>query len=125
MRSIKFRARDREGKWACTDETLSMSEFWQHVASGRLTAVGQYTGLRDREGQPVYEGDICRYRSEETKTPYEEIGVIHWASGCFSFGNTPLCEFSFTNDWLSLTVIGNDVDHAALLASRPRTAKLQ
>jgi hypothetical protein len=73
----------------------------------------------------VYEGDICRYRSEEAKTLYEEIGVIHWASGCFSFGNTPLCGFSFTNDRLSLIVIGNDVDHVALLASCPRTAKLQ
>jgi hypothetical protein len=123
-RVLKFRARRPEGTWVYTEETLTRAVFWQQVDTGRLTAVGQYTGLRDREGRPVYEGDICQYRSEETGTPYEEIGVIHWASGCFAFGNTSLCEVSLVNDRLPLMVVGNTVEHAALLTPRSHPGAL-
>jgi len=114
---VKFRARRADGTWVYKDETVALAAFWREAKAGLLTAVGQYTGLHDREGHPVYEGDICQYRKDDTGAPYEETGVIPWASGCFAFGNTPLCELTFTNDRLPLTVIGNDVEHAEILAT--------
>ena len=121
IRVVHFRARRADGTWVYTDASVTLTTFWQQVEAGQLTAVGQYTGLRDTEGHPIYEGDLCRYRSDAGGMPYEELGVIHWTSGCFAFGNTPLCEFACVNDRLPLTIIGNEIDQAAVLASAARS----
>lgn len=65
MRDIKFRGkRPDNGQWAYGDLIASdcmatniMNERGDRVSVNAAT-VGQYTGLKDRDGKDIYEGDI-------------------------------------------------------------------
>jgi uncharacterized phage protein (TIGR01671 family) len=58
MREIKFRGLNENGTWEYTGDTILMDDFWNRVAKGQIKNVGQYTGLKDKNGKKIYEGDI-------------------------------------------------------------------
>ena len=82
MREIKFRGKDRTGKWLYGGyvEFAGSPRIIYEAADGPLRAlcpvrvipstVGQFTGLRDANGTEIYEGDIVRAASG---TIYEVI----------------------------------------------------
>ncbi|MCM1168809.1 MAG: YopX family protein [Bacteroides sp.] len=81
MREIKFRGkRLSDGKWIhgnyasvmFTDEDNDTINGYPVDSS----TVGQFTGMTDRDGRDIYEGDICSIQdSEEAVVEWSEYGL--------------------------------------------------
>ncbi len=80
--------------------------------------IGQYTGLRDRNGMQIFDGDIIRYTTKERSSIY---GVCWNAeAACFVVYSSalgkgkPIGDFTFF-DSQKCEVIGNIFDNPELL----------
>lgn len=77
-------------------------------------AVTQFTGLLDKNGKEIYEGDIVQVVDEATGKPYHEVYngriepfVVEWKDHGYNFG------FGFKGT--ALEVIGNIYENSELL----------
>ena len=126
--NIKFRAkRTDDGVWVYGDlahvQRINTKE--QAEQSGRRTepavrvaycdvdeeTIGQYTGLKDKYGREIYEGDILYYRDAKIKTP------VTYRNGGFYFSHYGGTTFSAIADHEinKYTVVGNIYDNKELL----------
>ncbi len=118
MRDIRFRGK-REDEWFYGDLiTVDGDSFifddgeWNFVDP---ETVGEYTGLTDKNGTKVFEGDIVKFYTQGNETR----GVVFWDSFArdrtigFAIGSG---SSTFTlNPIKNVEVIGNKWDNADLL----------
>lgn len=111
MRDIKFRG------WCSDDQIMETHDEWKDLVdyiegmAYRCDVLMQYTGLKDKNGVEIYEGDIL-HELDPTSFEPKEL-VFYPEKGCYLAGG---CFFTAENikrnEWV---VIGNIYQNPELL----------
>ena len=106
MREIKFRAWSKKYKWL-----MPMSDWLSDGKSflDEDLIVMQYTGLKDKNGKEIYEGDILRY-AENGEIAWDNQGYFGVTN--FGIGNCHPLHLTSQED---REIIGNIYDNPELL----------
>jgi len=120
MRTIKFRGKRLDnGEWVygfltCYTEKVAAIQHWDK--KGNLTgygtdpeSVGQWTGLVDKNGKEIFEGDVIKkglYNPDTLKVEF-----LNGWFGVFNEGGTRLLQFTEE----CVEVIGNIHDNPELM----------
>lgn len=83
-REIKFRA--WHGKQMTTSGIMfNCSTSCLVTPDGAIMKLMQYTGVKDRNGKEIYEGDIVRFESENCDGKILEFGEVVYVAPEFKF----------------------------------------
>ena len=101
MREIKFRVWDNlKKKWVSNKDIwrirtnnegigsiLPPAIYWKQHPQG--LAIQQFTGLKDKDGREIYEGDIISYPflNEQKREIELYKSIVSFEDGCFGFLN--------------------------------------
>lgn len=142
MREILFRGKTESGQWVYGDfahpchivfTSIGFDEVLNQenvpIVNEELVVpetVGQYTGLTDKNGKKIFEGDIVkftdRYKSIDNKeqsgiAKIEFLNCKFMYLGCYDRGN-PGVWLSLSDSSVKFEVIGNIHDNPELLEEK-------
>ena len=102
-------------------EQESVASFPDYVFVEHLVIM-QSTGLVDRDGKIIFEGDVVQFEdcSEASDFLYINTGIIEWCQGGFHVTNrdSVLMEDLLDGDSLDVTIIGNIYETPELLEDK-------
>jgi uncharacterized phage protein (TIGR01671 family) len=112
MREIEFRGKDSTGKWlhgdlACSSYGRGITAIEEVLVDSET--VGQYTGVKDKNGVKIFEGDIVEWF--EFNGAERRVNDVVFAHGGFFFCN----DSDTIGHYYGLSVIGNIHDNPELL----------
>ena len=128
MREILFRGKDKiTGEWIVSDciSHIELTQGTRHILLRKVTnyyttyeevkkeTVGQFTGLYDKNGTRIYEGDIVKYGDNILPVVFEQRNGTAYFGLVYS--NIETLPFGHYQDLLQIEVIGNIHDNPELL----------
>lgn len=125
MKELKYRVYDNAEK-CYSDKAFSIDQlgicyaqdedgYWEEIDEERYI-VEQYTGLKDKNGKEIYEGDIVTLNGEWEVIKHDDYYLVTFENGCFRVGDGYDNEAgSYLSDW---RVIGNIHENADLLEKK-------
>lgn len=125
MREIKFRGKRLDnGEWLYGSLVILNGRYFIFDDANRHevdpTTAGEFTGLKDKNGKEIYEGDVIRSPLSEDKTRPHRI-FYHTGNAAFMgalVDRKELCYLRLDQDWIykfGKEVIGNIHDNLELL----------
>ena len=130
MREIKFRAFKDGSWWYSDDEAYNLKEydgvlylcedvkFYINTEEYELETIGvayQYTGLKDKNGVEIYEGDLLKIEMDWGYGLAEIIIKVYFENGSFRAKALNSHEDTFLLELPYLEVIGNIYENPELL----------
>ena len=118
-REIKFRGLSFDKGWIYgnlikSDQSTWIRESDYYNFKVKVDTVGQFTGLHDKNGKEIYEGDIVKYRDSRG----QHIEKVIFDKGCFyagmHWGSSTRLAPKLINTRIT-EVIGNIYDNPELL----------
>lgn len=135
MRTIKFRIYNKKtSKWIhgpnarhdldgvnLFGETILFGELLNGVSVQDLNDIValQFTGLKDKNGREIFEGDIIRFQTEDNPEDLQwELSEVKFESGAFCLSNKYfqyIHEFIMSDGTTEMEIVGNIFDNPELL----------
>ncbi len=115
MRKLKFRAWDTVNKKMITPFLILHERGLSNYSEvDSFYDLMQYTGLKDKNGKEIYEGDILE---EEPGYYFEVVWSEEWAKFKLQH-RTKAVQYPEWNRGVNMTVIGNKWDNPELLKEK-------
>ena len=120
MREIKFRAWNQLQEIMLFDEFIGLGGHSRNGLYAFENILMQFTGLKDKNGKEIYEGDILKCRDwGVAPNPVLSISVVEWSEDDKGWGLEPDPTDGDRYDlFRNIEIIGNIYENPELLKSR-------